>query len=42
MRPSFTAAMAGSASGCMLTNHCWLTMGSTMVSQRSQWPMEEP
>ncbi len=31
MRPCATAASAGSASGCMRTNHCSLTSGS-MIS----------
>ncbi len=35
MRPSFTAAMALSASGLVFTNHCVETSGSTMVPQRS-------
>ena len=34
MRPSSTAAMAGSASGFILTNHCVETSGSTAVLQR--------
>ena len=32
----FATAIAGSASGCILTNHCWLTIGSTTVPQRSE------
>ena len=39
MRPSSTASIAGPASGSMRTNHCSLTIGSTIVSQRSQRPM---
>ena len=35
MRPSFTAAMAFSASGLVFTNHCVEISGSTMVLQRS-------
>src|SRR3712207_7443831 len=38
MRLSRTTCIAGSASGFVLTNHCVLTSGSTIVSQRSQRP----
>ena len=34
VRPSRTAAVAGSASGCILTNHWRETSGSTTVPQR--------
>ena len=36
MRPVSTTAMAFSASGLVLTNHCVETSGSTTVLQRSQ------
>ncbi len=38
MSPRSTAAIAGSASGFILQNHCVETQGSTMVRQRSQIP----
>ena len=36
--PCSTASMAGLASGSILTNHCVDSIGSTIVSQRWQWP----
>jgi hypothetical protein len=38
MLPSLTAAMAGSARGFILTNHCSLISGSMTLSQREHWP----
>src|SRR5579885_3469954 len=39
MCPSSTARIAGSASGCILINHCSDKIGSTTVLQRLQTPM---
>ena len=38
MRPSSTAAMAGSASGFIFIHHCFETSGSTTVLQRWHLP----
>ena len=34
IRPSFTASIAGRASGFIFTNHCGESRGSTIVWQR--------
>src|ERR1700726_1995792 len=40
MSPRSTAAIAGSASGFIFTNHCVEARGSIMVPQRSHVPIE--